>query len=222
MLNSTFEKVASKEKLPILKVKLSPVSQIKLPKEVIQQALSIEEDKPSKVIRTPEGFYIVLVTRRIPSRIPAFEEVAPEVVQRLKIQKAPEAAENWAKDIVKLKDPLEKIVKEKQLKYQVKLSDYFTRRDGLKIGEKVFRKVAMKALQMKVHEKGYELENGKLVVFEVVDFKEPDPKEVEKQAEKLKPYLLSTKREEVWSTFLKEVKERTPIKINQKVWEAFR
>ncbi len=222
MQKSTFEKVCKREGLPIVKVKLSPVSKIDLPKKVIEKALNIEEDKPSPVIRTDKGFYVLVVTRRIPSRIPSFEEVQPEVVQRIKVQKAPQAAQEWAEKLIAENGTLKEIVKKKQLKYKVSTSDYFTRKEGLKIGKEVYKRVAFKALQLKLHQKGYALENGKLVVFEVVDFKEPTKEELKKEADKLKPYLLSTKREEVWAAFVREAKERTPVKLNQKVWEAFR
>ncbi len=221
MLKSTMELVCKKEGIPIAKVKLSPVSKIKLPKKVIKKALEAEEDKPTEVIRTEDGFYIVVVTRHIPSRIPSFDEVKEEAIQRLKVEKAPQAAQDWAKKLVSEKKSLEKIVKEKQLKYKVKESDFFTRK-GLKVGDAVFRRLADKALQMSPGQKGFVLENGKLVVFEVKEFKEPSEKEIEEEAKKLKPALLNSKREEVWSRLVQEAKKRTEVKVNRKVWEAFR
>ncbi len=221
MARSTMEEVCKKEGIPIAKVQLQPVSKIKLPKQVIDTALKAEEDKPTDVIRTDRGFYIVVVTRRIPSRIPSFEEVQQEAIQRVKLEKTPKTAEDWAKNLVKEKGHLKDIVKGKELKYKVKTSEYFTRK-GVKIGKETYKRLAYKALQMRVGDKGYVIENGKLVVFEVVDFKEPDEKELKSKMKELKDFLLGSKREKVWSRFVKEARERTEIKINKKVWEAFR
>ncbi len=221
MEKSTMELICKREGLKIEKVNLQPVSNIKLPRKVIEEALKAPEDKPTDVIRTDKGFFIVLVTRRIPSRIPSFEEVKPEVIQRLKVEKAPQAAQKWAKEIISQKGTLKEIVKAKGLKYKIAESDFFSRK-GLKIDNDTYRIVADKALQMSPKSKGFALEKGKLIVFEVEKVKQPPEKEIEKKAKELEPFILASKREEVWSRFLQQIRRRAEIKLNQKLWEAFR
>ena len=221
MQKSTMEAVCKKNHVPIKRIPLLPVSKIDLPKAVIDKALKLPEDKPSEVIRTEKGFYIVLVDRKIPSRIPSFEEVRLDVIRVLQKKKAPETAESWAKKLLEAKGNLKEIVKKKGLKYKVKESKPFTR-SGLVVEKEVFRQVAGKAFQLEPGQKGYVVENGKLVVFQLEKIIEPKEDELKEKAKQLEPLIVANKREKVWSRFLKEIRERTEIRLNQKVWEAIR
>ncbi len=217
MEKSTMEKVCKEKGIPIKKVPLSPISSIKLPKDVVNAAMRAPEDKPTDVVKTDQGFYIAVVDRKIPSRIPSFSEVEEDVVARLREKKAPDTAGKWAKKLLKKGKDLESVVKKGGLKYEVKTASGITRVSANIEGQN-FRKLASKVFEVKPGGTGYVVENGKLVVFEVKGITDPSPKELEKKASELKPMILANKREEVWRQFIREARERTEIKINQKIW----
>ncbi len=45
---------------------------------------------------------------------------------------------------------------------------------------------------------------------------------LKKVTDKMKHFLLYRKREEIWNQFLKDLRERVEIKLNQRIWEAIK
>ncbi|NPA15830.1 MAG: hypothetical protein GXO44_04675 [Deferribacteres bacterium] len=218
-----FVSAAKKFGFSVEEVPLTEKDKLKqLPAPVVDRIFALKANDVSDVIKSGSDFYLVKVKEKVESRIPPFEEIRWKVEQAYREANAADAAKRWAEDFVKKAKEaggLEKACKAMGLKYQVKTSDYFTRR-GVKIGDETYRALAMEALSRKVGDVGFVVENGKLVVFSLKEKKEPSKEELAKAVKELKPRLLVRKRDEVWTQFLTDLKERVEIKINKRLWES--
>ena len=69
--------------------------------EFVQLLDRLKPGEVSGIIRTPSGFHIVKLEQRIPGRVKTFEEVKPEIEDRLYKKKSEERFNQWLVELKK-------------------------------------------------------------------------------------------------------------------------
>jgi peptidyl-prolyl cis-trans isomerase SurA len=69
--------------------------------EFVQLLERLKPGEVSGIIRTPSGFHIVKLEERIPGRVKSFEEVKPEIEERLYKKKSDERFNQWLAEMKK-------------------------------------------------------------------------------------------------------------------------
>ncbi len=190
-----------------------------IPQEVVEAALKLEEGELGPIIETPEGLFIFKLFRREEPRIPPFEKVKERVRKDLLREKALKLCGEKAKRLLsELKTALEvtKVLDREGL--SVKESTYFTRKDSFLAG------VPAEVLRVArgLGRKGEWAEEPVLAgesyyLVRLVELKPPDLKEFDKEKKAYLARLTAQKRQEVFSSWYRNLREKAEVKLFQEL-----
>jgi peptidyl-prolyl cis-trans isomerase D len=178
-------------------------------------AFSLEPGKISSILRLSEGYCIIRVKEKIPSYIPDWEEAKEEAMERLAREKAKKITGQRAKDIaVQVKEGKKELSSFKgEWEYQVLTS--LTRGGWIKgiSGEdrEKFLKVVFSLPEGEVSEP-FPLSPGYYIVK--VLKREIPLEKFNQEKDEFQAQLLSRKKEEILSSWFKEIRERAKIVDN--------
>lgn len=173
------------------------------------------------VIETAEGVYIAKALEKIDSHLPGYAEAAEKVKAKVAERKADEAAQNKAGDILKaVKGGEDFAAVAKREKYPIEQTGYFSKIDGFipKIEafagdkDKLFELTSDAPYYPEVL--GY---NNKYYVMKLNGIKEADEAEYDARKEEIKSRLLAEKQDEVLGKWLKDLKAKAKIEVNEEL-----
>ncbi len=187
--------------------------------KLLQVAFALQERRVSDIIRTPEGFYILRVQEKRRSYVPSLDEVKARVEEAVKLEKAGVLLDKEGGKLAQLakKKGWKGALKELGISgVGVKESSYFTRADAGAWGKDlVDRAFAMdKGMFSWIHK------GKKVLVFRLVDHRGVSETVISKLFPQVERILLERRRRELLDQWLKELRERVEVKVNQKLWEA--
>ncbi|MCP2605554.1 peptidyl-prolyl cis-trans isomerase, partial [Candidatus Aminicenantes bacterium AC-335-O07] len=192
------------------------------PSGLISQSLfKLKEGEISSPIYTFKGIGLVQLEKIQSSRKAEFDEVKDKVIEDLKVElKKKEAfklAEKLRKELLKNKQDMEEIGKKFDVDY--KKVEKFKRGNTLG-GVGLIKDIEEKIFSMDLNRVSspFEFPKGYILV-RVLNKKEIDMKEFEKNKEKEREKLKNVKRNMFFNSYLSKLIERIGVKVNYKLYE---
>ena len=187
--------------------------------KLAQALVGLKTGELSDLVRTPEGFYMVKVVDKRGSHIPPLKKVKARVMIDVRNEKG-EALMNEeadkllrASNQVGLKKALKSLGLGKMLK--MKVSDYFSREDrnwGRELVSKAFSLDSGRFAEVR--------SGDKVFVFTLEARKSVSEKALENVSPKIREWLVKKRKDELVSQWLRELRGRIGVKVNQRLWEA--
>ncbi|OGP12888.1 MAG: hypothetical protein A2052_07735 [Deltaproteobacteria bacterium GWA2_54_12] len=183
-------------------------------------AFSLTPGQVGRIVETEEGAYLVRLVERKDAHVPEFAEVASDAKTIIAEEKAGKEAEAKAKallDRAKKGEDLAVIAKAEKLKMEQ--SGFFARTEGLmpRTGIFVGDKEALFKLASGAYYPDVVSHNGRHFIFRLSAVKEADEAAFEPRKEELKARLLAEKQDQALSGWLKSLREKAKITINESV-----
>ncbi|MFQ5835193.1 MAG: peptidylprolyl isomerase, partial [bacterium] len=185
-----------------------------------QVAFSLNPEKISSVVRIPQGYSILKLVERKPSRIPPLKEIAPKVKEKVVEEKAKRIAEEKAKQIqeeVKKGKDLSSLAKKFGVEY--KNLKYFKREDWIEgLGDKdreKFMETAFSLAQGEISPPIW-LSEGYYIIKSTG--RDLSLEEFTKEREKFTEDLISRKRAEELNLWLQKIREKAKIEDNSRLF----
>lgn len=183
-------------------------------------AFSLSPGQAGRIVETEEGAYLVRLVERKDAHVPEFAEVAADVKTIIAEDKAGKEAEAKAKALLeraKKGEDLAVIAKAEKLKMEQ--SGFFARTEGFmpRTGIFVGDKEAMFKLASGAYYPEVVSHNGRHFIFRLSGIKEADEAAFEPRKEELKARLLAEKQDLALSAWLKGLREKSKITINESV-----
>ncbi len=191
----------------------------KLPPELRKVAFEVAEGSLSDIVRTKEGFYILKVLEKRPSYIPPLKEVKAQVEEEVRLQKAKELLYRKANWIVSQAQSrgLKEVLKGIGLCHvEVKTSNLLTRASP----GTWERSAIEKAFDLDRGAYAWEKRGDGVVIFTVAERREVSEASIEKMRPRLERYLLMRRRRELEDQWLKDLRGRIEVKVNERLWNA--
>ncbi|MBI2400928.1 MAG: SurA N-terminal domain-containing protein [Deltaproteobacteria bacterium] len=183
-------------------------------------AFSLAPGQVGRIVETEEGAYLVRLVERKDAHVPEFAEVASDVKTIIAEEKAGKEAEARARALLeraKKGEDLAVIAKAEKLKMEQ--SGFFARTEGFMPRTGIF--VGDKEALFKLASGAYYPEvvshNGRHFIFRLSGVKEADEAAFEPRKEELKARLLAEKQDQALSGWLKSLREKAKITINESV-----
>ncbi len=187
--------------------------------KVLQVAFTLSQGEFSDIVRTPQGFYIVRVMEKRESYVPPLDQVKDKVIRALKLKKAQAMLGKEGAQLARLaqSEGWKKAIKDLGLKgLKPKSSSYFSR-----VQERVWGKeLIKKAFSMDKGSFDWVKSGGNVVVFRLVDRKGVSDAVVAQLTPRISTMLMDKRKRELLDEWLRELRERIEVKVNQKLWEA--
>ncbi len=187
--------------------------------KVLQVAFTLPQGGVSDIVRTPQGFYIIKAVEKKKSYVPPLAQVRDKVVQALKLEKARTMLGKEGAQLAKLAQSKgwREAIKDLGLKgLKAESSSYFSR-----VQERVWGKeLIKKAFSMDEGSFGWAKSGGNVVVFRLVGRKGVSDAVVAQLTPRLSAMLMDRRKRELLDEWLRELRERIEVKVNQKLWEA--
>lgn len=184
-------------------------------------AFSLKVGEISPVLSAPPNFLILKLLDKKESRIPSFEEAKEEVHKRLAALKADELARQAAEDLLKQVQggkSVRDLAKEKG--YQADETGFFTRNTTVvpKIGpvSEYTGVLASLTEQNPVAKSVLKTKEGYFVV-RLVSTEAADPNKFEAAKKELERRLLSQKQEELFKSWVEQLKASAKIHVNKEL-----
>ncbi len=183
-------------------------------------AFSLEPGKISSVVRIPQGYSILKLVERKPSRIPALKEITPKVKEKVVEEKAKKKAEEKAEQIqeeVKKGKDLSSLAKKFNLEYKslkyLKRGEWIEELPG-KDREK-FMETAFSLAQGEISPPIWLSEGYYIIKLMGRDL---SLEEFTKEREKFTENLISRKRSEELNLWLQKIREKAKIEDNSSLF----
>jgi len=222
-----FPKVAKAYKLPVKETGFfgvgAPVPGFGLQYEIIQAAVSLENNQVSNPVETIKGIFILKLKERKPSYIPTFEEAKPSVEDILKNQKALQLAENKAKEyLAVLKENYENHPKSFKMKNSAESESLnYAQTPLFKYGEYISdigtsKELSDEAFSLKGETKifGFVSTSKGSYILKLEEFVTIDEKKFVQEKETFKEWLLQKKKDETFNIFFLELKTKARLVDN--------
>jgi peptidyl-prolyl cis-trans isomerase D len=181
-------------------------------------AFEMALDQISEILDLNDGYYILQVIEKEDGKIPDLAAVKETVTQDLVKEKRASAAENDAKSLLTaLKEKGEEALKTKEKSYSFKSTGFFKRNEEIpEIGrESELSRAAFDLSKAKPYaEKVIKGRKGYYVI-RLKDRILPDMQEYDKEKAAIEQTLLSQKKFHAMDTWLKEVREKSEITIQE-------
>ena len=183
-------------------------------------AFSLTPGQAGRIVDTEEGAYLVRVIERKDAHVPDFAEVASDVKAIIADEKSYKQAEVRARAL------LERAIKGEDLavmaraeKLRMEQSGFFARTEGFmpRTGIFVGDKEALFSLASGAYYPEVVSHNGRHYIFRLSGVKEADEAAFEPRKEELRARLLAEKQDEALSVWLKGLREKSKIKVNESV-----
>lgn len=183
-------------------------------------AFTLTPGQAGRIVETEEGAYLVRLVERKDAHVPEFAEVASDVKTIIAEEKAGREAEAKAKALLeraKKGEDLAVIARAEKLKMEQ--SGFFARTEGFMPRTGIF--VGDKEALFKLASGAYYPEvvshNGRHYIFRLSGIKEAEEAAFEPRKEELKARLLAEKQDQALSGWLKSLREKAKITINESV-----
>jgi peptidyl-prolyl cis-trans isomerase D len=183
-------------------------------------AFSLTPGQTGRVVETESGAYLVRVIERKDAHVPEFAEVASDVKEIIAEEKAGKEAEARAKALLeRAKKGEDLAVMARAEKLKMEQSGYFARTDGFmpRTGIFVADKDAFFSLSSGAYYPEVVSHNGRHYIFRLSGVKEADEAAFEPRKEELKAKVLAEKQDQALSNWLKGLREKTKITVNEAV-----
>ena len=185
-----------------------------------QVSFSLEPGKISSVVPIPQGYSILKLAERKPSRIPPLKEIAPKVKEKVVEEKAKRIAEEKAKhiqeELEKGKD-LSSLAKKFGVEY--KSLKYFKRGDWIEeLGDKDREKFMETAFSLAQGEISPPIWLSKGYYIIKLMGRDLSLEEFTKEREKFTEDLISRKKAEELSLWLQKIREKAKIEDNSRLF----
>ena len=185
-----------------------------------QVSFSLKPGKISSVVPIPQGYSILKLVERKPSRIPPLKEITPKVKEKIVQEKAKRIAEEKAKQIqqeLKKGKDLSSLAKKFGVEY--KSSKYFKRGDWIEgLGGKDQEKFMETAFSLAPGELSPPIWLSKGYYIIKLTGRELSLQEFTKEKEKFTEDLISRKRTEELNLWLQKIREKAKIEDNSSLF----
>ncbi len=185
-----------------------------------QVSFSLEPGKISSVVPIPQGYSILKLVEKKPSRIPPLKEITPKVKEKVVEEKAKRIAEEKAKQIqqeVKKGKELPSLAKKFNLEY--KSLKYFKRGDWIEeLGDKDREKFMETAFSLAQGEISPPIWLSKGYYIIKLMGRDLSLEEFTKEREKFTEDLISRKRAEELNLWLQKIREKAKIEDNSRLF----
>ncbi len=183
-------------------------------------AFSLEPGKISSVVPIPQGYSILKLVEKKPSRIPPLKEITPKVKEKVVEEKAKRIAEEKAKQIqeeVKKGKELSSLAKKFGVEY--KSLKYFKRGDWIEeLGDKDREKFMETAFSLAQGEISPPIWLSKGYYIIKLMGRDLSLEEFTKEKEKFTEDLISRKRAEELNLWLQKIREKAKIEDNSSLF----
>ena len=195
------------------------IPQVPSSSKLLQVAFVLQDKGISDIIRTSEGFYILGVLEKKKSYVPPLDEVKARVEEAVRLEKAGVLLDREGGRLAQLATQKGWRRALRELGFsgvKVEESSYFTRADVGSWGKDLInRAFAMeKGMFSWVHR------GRKVLVFRLADHQGVSESIIARVSPQVERILLEKRRRELVDQWLKELRERVEVKVNQKLWEA--
>ena len=182
-------------------------------------AFSLAPGQASRIVDTEDGAYLVRLIERKDAHVPEFVEVVSEVKEIIAEERAVKEAETRAKALLeraKKGEDLSAIAKAEKLK--VEQSGYFSRTEGFmpRTGIFVGDRDGFFDLTAGAYFPEVVSHNGRHFIFRLSGVKEAEEAFFEPRKEEIKARLLAEKQDQALGGWLKGLREKTKITVNEK------
>ncbi|HIE43895.1 MAG TPA: hypothetical protein EYP78_03750 [Candidatus Omnitrophica bacterium] len=171
-----------------------------------------EISEPLKIER--QGYAMIKPLEKKPATVPPYEQIVEKVKEKLIEEKKWDLAEKQAKEVysqLKGDRTMEEVAEDYKL--EVKETGYFSRAGFIeKIG--YVPQITVEAFRLDVGEYSEPIVTQQgIFIIQPVERKEPPDEEFQEMKESIKSLLLYQKKQEVFSEWLEEIKEKNKEKI---------
>jgi parvulin-like peptidyl-prolyl isomerase len=183
-------------------------------------AFSMQPGQSGRIVETEDGAYLVRLVERKDAHVPEFAEVASDVKAIIADEKAAKEAEVRAKALLERArngEDLAVIARAEKLKMEQ--SGFFARTEGFmpRTGIFVGDREAMFNLSAGAYLPEVVTHNGRHHIFRLSGVKEADEAAFEPRKEELKARVLAEKQDQVLGEWLKGLRGKTKITVNESV-----
>lgn len=183
-------------------------------------AFSLHAGQAGRIVETEDGAYLVRLIERKDAHVPEFAEVAGDVKSIIAEEKAAKDAEVRAKGLLeraKKGEDLAVIAKAEKLKMEQ--SGFFARTEGFmpRTGIFVGDKEGMFNLAPGAYFPEVVAHNGRHYIFRLSGVKEADEAAFEPKKEEIRARALAEKQDQVLGDWLKDLRGKSKITINDAV-----
>jgi peptidyl-prolyl cis-trans isomerase D len=183
-------------------------------------AFSMQPGQSGRIVETEDGAYLVRLVERKDAHVPEFAEVASDVKAIIADEKAAKEAEGRAKALLeRAKNGEDLAVIARAEKLKMEQSGFFARTEGFmpRTGIFVGDREAMFNLSAGAYLPEVVTHNGRHYIFRLSGVKEADEAAFEPRKEELKARVLAEKQDQVLGEWLKGLRGKTKITINEAV-----
>ena len=180
---------------------------------------TLEAGGVSRIVETPQRFYVIKVVERVERHVPPYEDVADKVKETLLREKARKLARKKAEDLLKAAldgRGFRKLAKEAGV--NVERTDFFTLSHGFVPGVGIFVGDREDLFDLERDNPYYpELipHAGGFYVFRLAATKGVDEKRFEEQKAELTQRLLEKKRQDAVRKWLSKLRSKAEITVNE-------
>ena len=183
-----------------------------------QTLFSLKEDEVSEVMEVQGKFYIIQVTGRKPSALPAFQEVSDRVkadfTSHLAMQGAKAAAEQF---LAKLKEGKDWTALSKETHIETKITEFFSRQDQVPEVDFELREAAFMLNQNKRYsDTVFESEKG-VFVIRWEGQQGIDPKKYEEEKGNYRNMVARLKQQTIYKEWLDHLRKNATIKMMEAI-----
>jgi peptidyl-prolyl cis-trans isomerase D len=209
-----FEQITESKGLKAIKTGFFSIRDVKEPlnKDIIEQSLYMDKDKISNPIKSNENYIVFKLLDKKPAYIPKLEEIKQKVIKEYKNEKSKELLRKKAGEIKKALSS--KNLKTLAIKENLKLKQtpYFNRIN------KTYSIPCLKdnVFSLKKNEGDFCIFDDIAYVYQLKKRKAIDKTEYNELKDKVKESLEQKEREKAIQDFLKQLKAKAKIKINEK------
>lgn len=183
-------------------------------------AFSLAPGQSSRIVETEEGAYLVRVIERQDARVPDYAEVADEVKDIIAEERAFSQALGAARALLeRAKKGEDLAVLARSEKLRMEQSGYFARTEGFmpRTGVFVGDKEGLFGLKEGEYFPEVVSQNGRHYIFRLSGVREADEAGFEPRKAEFQQRLLAEKQDEALGKWLRGLREKSKIKVNEAV-----
>ena len=209
-----FEQIVQSKGLKAVKTGFFSMEDVKKPlnKEVVEQSLYMDEGKVSDPVKSGENYIVFRLLNKKPSYIPPFEKVKEKVVEKYREEKSKELLKNKAMEMKKMLSSknIRELAAGEGLK--VKQTSFFSKMSG------TFEIPCLKnnVFSLKEKEGDFCIFDGTAYIYQLKGRKTLSKKEYERLKDIAKKELEQKRRETAIQDFIKQLRGKARIRINEK------
>ena len=209
----SFEQIVQSKGLKATKTGFFSIRNVKKPlnKDIIEQSLYMDKGKVSAPVKSGKNYIVFRLLDKKPAYIPAFEKIKKKVTEKYKEEKSKELLKNKAMEMKKILSSRD--IKSLAVKEKLKLEQtaYFSKITG------TVKITCLKnnVFSLKKKEGDFCISNGIAYIFQLKERKTLNKKEYDELKNGTRKKLEQKERETAIQDFLKQLKAKAKIRINE-------